>query len=218
MILFGSLLYHSLENKIDIAEVLKFPLTPVSLSICHVDGSMLKSPKSYLMNCLESRVQSQPPRSVDVTIIDAMFMLHRYSNLPNTFGGVAQYFLSKVVQSDGNTIHFVTDKWVTPSIKASERKLRGSVSSIAYEITGSLLRRPQNWLLALRNDAFKESLIRYLTDAWCDYSFSTILDSEVLYSNYNNTCYKYTNIDGKMVREIVPQLFSTHAEADSFFI
>ena len=213
--LFGSLLYHSLENKIDIAEVLKFPLTPVPLSICHVDGSMLKSPKSSLMKCIESRVQSQPPRSVDVTIIDAMFMLHLYSNLPNTFGGVAQYLLSKVVQSDGNTIHFVTDRWVTPSIKTSESELRGSASSISYEITGSLQRRPQNWLLALRNDAFKESLIKYLTDAWCEDSFSTILGSKILYSNYNNTCYKYTNIDGKMVREIVPQLFSTHEEADS---
>ena len=85
--LFGSILYLSLQTKIDMGEVLKYPLTPVPLSLCHVDGSMQKSPKAALMKHLETKVVSQPPLSIDVTIIDAMFFLHLYQNLPATFGG-----------------------------------------------------------------------------------------------------------------------------------
>ena len=73
------------------AEVLRHPLTPVPLSLSHVDGTMLKPPKSALMKLLESKVKSTPPTSTNVTIIDAMFFMHLQVNLPDTFGGVAKY-------------------------------------------------------------------------------------------------------------------------------
>ena len=41
--LFGSILFLSLERKADMAEVLSYPLTPVPLSLSHVDGAMLKT-------------------------------------------------------------------------------------------------------------------------------------------------------------------------------
>ena len=134
--LFGSLLYHSLEKKVDISEVLKYPLTPVPLSICHVDGSMQKTPKSALLKYLiETKVTSQPPRSVNVAIIDASFFLHLYSNLPSSFGGVARYLLGRIVDNEAGTINFVADKWIKPSIKDCKRQERGSAAS--YNITGS---------------------------------------------------------------------------------
>ena len=44
--LFGSILFHALQSKVDMEEVLKYPLTPVPLSLCHPDGIMqnLKNP------------------------------------------------------------------------------------------------------------------------------------------------------------------------------
>ena len=39
--LFGRLLGISLNEKIDIKKVLTFPLTPVPLSLCHIDGTIL---------------------------------------------------------------------------------------------------------------------------------------------------------------------------------
>ena len=105
----------------DINEVLCYRLTPSPLSLSHVNGSMLKSPKSALLKYLESKIISQPPSSIEVVILDAMFFMHLHSNLPSTFSGVARYLLARILDFNGNTIHFVTDKWIEPSIKDCER-------------------------------------------------------------------------------------------------
>ena len=51
--LFGSILYLTLERKINIEEVLTYPLTTIPLSLCHIDGKMSKTTKSALMKELE---------------------------------------------------------------------------------------------------------------------------------------------------------------------
>ena len=124
---------------------------------------MQKSPKSALMKCLESKTISQPPRSVNVKVIDAMFFLHLHSNLPTSFGGVARYLLARIVECEAHTIHFVSDKWIKPSIKVCERQTRGSTT--LYQIKGHSQKRPSNWIAILRNDTFKESLMEFLTRA-----------------------------------------------------
>ena len=45
MDLSGSILFLSLERKVDMAEVLSYPLTPVPLSLNRVDDTMLKTKK-----------------------------------------------------------------------------------------------------------------------------------------------------------------------------
>ena len=52
--LFGSILY-ILQRKVDMAQVLKYPLTPVSLYLSHVDGTMLCTPKSALLTYLGTK-------------------------------------------------------------------------------------------------------------------------------------------------------------------
>ena len=49
----GRVLRLSLKNSIDMAEVLRYPLIPVLLSLSHVDWTLLKSPKSALMKHLD---------------------------------------------------------------------------------------------------------------------------------------------------------------------
>ena len=71
--LFGSILFLSLQKKVDMAEVFCYPLTPVPLSLCHVDGTMPKSPKVKLLQELESRIVSTPPSHFDAAIVDGMF-------------------------------------------------------------------------------------------------------------------------------------------------
>ena len=63
-------------------EVLKFPLTPVPLSLCHADGSMQKTPKVKLLSELEVRMKTDIPTHIDVTVIDGMSFLHLLVDLP----------------------------------------------------------------------------------------------------------------------------------------
>jgi hypothetical protein len=41
--LFGQLLLISLEQKLNIDKVLAYPLTPVPLALCHIDGMINKT-------------------------------------------------------------------------------------------------------------------------------------------------------------------------------
>ena len=51
--LFGKLLYMALERNMDLKEVLKYPLSPVPVSLCHFDGTIRNTPKSSLMKILK---------------------------------------------------------------------------------------------------------------------------------------------------------------------
>ena len=70
--LFGNILVFSLQKKVDITEVLRYSLTPLSLSLCHIDGCMQSTPKSALLNEIEPRVTYVLPEYIDVIIVDAM--------------------------------------------------------------------------------------------------------------------------------------------------
>ena len=129
--LFGSILYISLQRKVDIAQMVKYHLTPVSLSLSHVDWTMWSTPKSALLIT---------PDEIDVQIIDATFFLHLHKDLPANFGGVAKYLLRSILQRDGKVIHFVSDKWITPSIKDCERQSRNA-ADISYHITSAAQKR-----------------------------------------------------------------------------
>ena len=74
--LFGSIIFLALQRKIDIWEVLKYPQTPVPISCCHIDGSMLSTCKAALPKELEKRVKTVAPNSIESIIVDGMFFLH----------------------------------------------------------------------------------------------------------------------------------------------
>ena len=118
------------------------------------------------------------------------------------------------MKSDGNVIHFVTDKWITPSIKDTERVNRCS-SSAHYEIKGPNQKRPSNWNEALKNTNFKVALNKFLVDAWCDNSLATIFEGKTMYANCADKCYKFKVHGDSVLRREESRLFSTHEEADS---
>lgn len=88
--LFGHLLYISLEKQLDIEKILTYPLTPVTLSTCHLDGSICKTDKSVLMRFLEREVQSEPPQAADIMIFDGFFILHLMKDVPSSFGNISK--------------------------------------------------------------------------------------------------------------------------------
>ena len=74
--------------------------------------------------------------------------LHLHKDLPANFGGAAKYFLRKILQSDGNVIYFVSDNWMTPSVKDFERQSRNT-TDITYHIVGAAQKGTKNWLAAI---------------------------------------------------------------------
>ena len=63
--------------------------------------------------------------------------------MPSTFGQVAKVILSITMKAKGNIIHFLFDKWISPSIKDSERNDRESVTT-NFQVTRSSQKRPSN--------------------------------------------------------------------------
>lgn len=97
--LFGRLLYLSSVEHINLEKVYMFPLTPVPLALAHVDGNMNKTDKSRLLHKLEAMIESSgmPSNGVDITLVDAMFLLHTLVNPPNNIWWCVKYIATKVV-------------------------------------------------------------------------------------------------------------------------
>ena len=153
-----------MEHQKDMTEVLSYPLTPVTLSLSHVDGTVSKTKKSTLSNTLEMKVITRTPYTVHETVIDISFFLYLQYNLSSTFRKVAKVLLSNIMKAKGNVIHFIFDKWISPSsIKDSERNDHASENT-SFQVTGSLQKRPSNWLEAMKNTSFKISLNKVLVE------------------------------------------------------
>ena len=218
--LFGSILFLALQRKIDMGEVLKYPLTPVPLSLCDIDGSMLSTCKAALLKELEKRVKTVAPNSIDSIIVDGMFFLHLLADLPSTFGLVAKFIFQRICSMKADRIDMVFDKTITPSIKDCERDKRCEEvdRNAMYEITGPTQKRPVNFKKALRNNLFKQSLVKFLVISWEDDTLAEVLKHKEVFVNCEDTCYSFKASDGKMSKTEELHLHSTHEEAGSKMI
>ena len=158
--LFGSILFHELQAEVDLEQVLKYALTPVPLSISHVDGTIQKTPKSKLLRELEKRLESSTQTKINVTVIDAMFFRH-FLHDPPPFGGVASHVFVTSLQTERIRIHLAFDKTISPSIKDAERCKSSDNRNTTYQITGADQKWPMNWFQALRQDQLKEALVDF---------------------------------------------------------
>ena len=86
--LFGRMLAISMNANTYIEKIITYPLTPVPMAMCHLDGSIFKTDKSVLLKLLEKNVESQAPTYTDVSIIDGFFLVHCIKDFPKTFGSV----------------------------------------------------------------------------------------------------------------------------------
>ena len=59
--IFARLLHMALDRKVDMGEVLKYPLTAVPLALGQIDGTMRSTAKNKLMNNLKNRLKSTSP-------------------------------------------------------------------------------------------------------------------------------------------------------------
>ena len=218
--LFGSILFLALQRKIDMGEVLKYPLTPVPLSLCHIDGTMQKTQKSTLMTEIEKRTIMTDPMSVNVTIIDGLFFLYLLQEPPSTFGLISKYILRRVCEIGTVRIDLVFDRIMTPSIKDYESRTRahGQDYSECYEISGPAQKRPKDFNVALRNKNFKKSLIKFLIDSWQEDFAVEIIKDKIILVTCEEKCFSYRAINSRILKTEGKHMQSTHEEADSRMI
>ena len=216
--LFGSILYLAPQRKIDMREVLTYPLTPVPLSLFHFDGRMNKTPKSTLMKKLEKSSVLNNPKIVDVVLANGMFFLHLHSDLPEIFGLARRSILRKLCSSfSSKRIDTVFDKTVTPSIKDKERDIRaqGLDRNTAYEMSGPVQNRPNDFVGALRNNAFKQALIKILVISWENDANANIIQDLQIYATCGYQCFSFKDEGGKFRKVEETFLKCSHEEADS---
>ena len=105
------------------------------------------------MKCLETEIPctESSVSCVTVTLIDGVFFLHLMVEPPHSFGEIATMLLKMICMQPGKEVHFVCDKYLSPSIKDAERRSRGSNAFNSFEIAGAAQKRPNNWINALRN-------------------------------------------------------------------
>ena len=211
--LFGRLLYLSTKSEFDMRKIVTYPLTPVPLSLAHVDGSINKTNKAKLMHYLEAKAVHTPPTAVSATVVDAMFLLHTQVDIPPTYGGIAERLLRQLcVMSE--RVDFVTDTYQSPSIKDIERDRRGACEA-GYSIQGPQQKRPTEWQKALLSPSFKSALLKFLFSEWLRPEYAQILSGHSLYFALHDQCHRYTVLNGSVVREPVQQLRCKHEEADT---
>ena len=213
------------SNTFDLKHILTFPITDVPLSLAHSDGTPNKTNKAALTKVLEETQDivltdiTLPP--VSASIVDGGGILHetliRHSK--STYGTMARDLLVKVCSMRGEEIHLVLDKYVSPSIKDPERKLRGEGNHPTFVISGPDQAQRHNGKDLLKNVAFKDGFAQFILQEWKKSEYGPILGRKVLYVSHGGKCLSFMNTEtgsGSQIQVDEPShLQAQHEEADT---
>lgn len=218
--LMGRLLAIAVDHKIDMNNVLSYPLTPIPLCFSHIDGQINTNPKASFLKCLEQHnVSSFNPCHIDVKIVDGFFLLHLLVDLPTTFGKIALHILTKLCGMNCKRVDIVFNDILTPSIKDIERDRRsGSDRDGVFTISGPNQIRPSDFLKALRSDNFKKQLVNFFASHFDNDCFSDVIGDKTVRMTVESKCFVFTATEGRVLKELDERLSSTHEEADSKMI
>ncbi|OXU16360.1 hypothetical protein TSAR_013367, partial [Trichomalopsis sarcophagae] len=183
--------------KTDIEKILTFPLTPVPISLCHLDGSICKTEKSALKSCFQ--LNDDSPHQVNIRIIDGFYLLHCMKEIPQNFINISKKNLQAITYNNVSEIHIIFDRYFSPSVKDYERSLKGGTST-DYIISGPEQIRPANFNKELRNDKFKEALVKFLISDWKNNEIATFIGNKIILLNFDY-CYQYVVDDEGNVKK-----------------
>lgn len=227
--IFGRLLAISLKNRVSIFITLSYPLGPCPPAFCRPDGSICKTTKSALSQCIEKVTADDTTVEVDgsnfnYVIYDGFYLLNKLVNAPELYGELSTKILSMITNKDNlQRVDLIFDTYPDgPTIKDYEHKIRHSIRE-NYSIRSGLQKRAQPFHKQLVNITFKQKLVEFLIDDWakeCKISFFRNRNKNlILYVNYVK-CYKYYTVENsngsyELVREVVNDLSSNQMEADT---
>ena len=133
--LFGHMLLVASARKLDMQNVMKYPLGPIPWALGNIDGSLKKANKAALARKLESLVAPADHLETPAAcIIDGMSIIHRMKGDDLTFEDLAKQLLASVLRTAERSerIDMVFDVYQETSIKAIERTLRRSETGLRF--------------------------------------------------------------------------------------
>ncbi len=213
--LFGRLLYLDVTNDLDLKVIFGFPLTPVPLTLAHVDGTKHSTQKSKLMQVLEKRIQTENTSTIDACAHDAMFIIQSRVKIPSTYGGLAEALLERIITA--KRIDFVCDTYNdNPSIKDIEDAAHGAnTSDLDYCISGPEQKTPKNLRELLDLSKFKRSLFDFLIEERQKSCYVHLIQGHTVYVGLGNMAWLYVEESGIVTRQQVPSLKCSHEKADA---
>lgn len=212
--LFGRLLGISLECELQIEKVLQYPLTPVPLSLCHLDGSINKTDKAKLVQPLLNRELNDEmvPNILDVVIIDGFFFLYTLHEFPATFGEISHNLLKNITNFNAKEIHLIFDTYPQPSIKDHEHKIRENLREKDFVIDGPMTKRPANFNDEMKSIKFKEAFVEFLIQDWTSAVHNSVIKpTQIIYLSYK-ICYTYRRTADIIIREVSDDFSCEHHE------
>lgn len=105
--------------------------------------------------------QSEPGQDTDVIIYDGYFMLHQMKDVPLIFGNISKKVLQMICANKAQVIIIAFGRYIFPSIKDTEHKLRG-MEQVNFRIDGPDQVRKKDFSIELKNTNFKEALVQFL--------------------------------------------------------
>ncbi|GFO29333.1 hypothetical protein PoB_005583800 [Plakobranchus ocellatus] len=203
-------------------KVLNYPLSPVPWSLSSPDGLPLKTNKATLLhklentfNCFESQDFSRQPNTA--YIIHGNALLPCLSSDPDIFRELAKQAFRSLPQT-ASAVHFVTDTYKTDSIKSCQCLRRDASTAKSYVLQGSATKVPKNFKEFLSNDGNKKGLISFLCAEWASDAYAHLLMNKEFFFVNEEMCELLTGNQGSVNSIPVPDLYSSHEEADSRII
>jgi hypothetical protein len=210
---FGHMLLIAQNRKLDMQDVLCYPLGPKPWALVNADGTLKKTTKANLSSHLEKQVAFVDlPNGPKATVIDAMGIVQKIHGENLTFGELSQHILSLVLNDgrDSQRIDVVFDVYTQHSIKSAERASRGSKDSILFrEIKAG--HRIKNWKRLLANSESKNRLTKFLAESWKEEEMRKRLGDTSLIVTIGEQCFSITKDDVEKVHELT----SSQEEADT---
>ena len=153
----------NLDEPVDLDELMRYSLTPVTPSLGTADGFSNNTNKAALLHFFTDNNQediSYPKCALHIQDGNALF--HVLTNIAPTFGEICLQVLDQMVAK--KDFIFSTDSYHADSIKAQERLRRGS--SQCYLIQGPATRKPSDFKLFLENEQNKTLFCELLRKVW----------------------------------------------------
>ena len=202
------------EEKIEMLELMKYPLMPVPSSIGTADGYLLKTDKSkgfaYLTKGMEDA--DVPVDQQTFNIEDGNATFYTMNQVPSTFKQISEK-LFDITTSGKSNVLFSTDMYKEHSIKSLERSKHGSGEALL--IKGENTQRPEKWKEFLSNDSNKQHLVRLILKVRSMNYFCNKLENKTVIVVCEQTAYLLSP-DGDSVRATeIPMLQSDQEEIDT---